>query len=104
MTLTNYESRREERRGLANIKDSIDASIQRLEDFIEKHRGRVITATRNNTDNTSFNRTEMTQKQKWEEKQLYGRFKQLTSDITQNNAIRTNHIGYLVVEMKRSIT
>ena len=58
----------------------------------------------------------ITRKQKWEEKQLYGRFKRLTSDISdekiwtwlrkgnlkrenesllitaQNNAIRTNHI------------
>ena len=62
------------------------------------------------------NRTEITKKQKWQEKQLYGRFKQLTSDIAlkktqmwlqkrklkreiesllivaQNNAIRTNHV------------
>ena len=59
---------------------------------------------------------EITRKQKWEEKQLYGRFKRLTSDIShekiwtwlrkgnlkketeslliaaQNNPIKTNHI------------
>ena len=61
-------------------------------------------------------RTEITRKQKWEEKQLYGRFKRLTNErsyektwtwlrkgnleretkslliAAQNNAIRTNHI------------
>ena len=58
------------------------ASIQWLEDYIEKHGGRLITATRNNTDNMRINRIEITKKQKWEEKQLYGRFKLLTSDIS----------------------
>ena len=32
-----YESRKEGRRGLEIIEDSVDASIQRLEDYIEKH-------------------------------------------------------------------
>ena len=30
---------------------------------------------RKNTDNTSVNRTKITRKQKWEEKQLYGNLK-----------------------------
>ncbi len=34
-----YVSRKEGRRGLASIEDSVDASIQRLEDYIEKHDG-----------------------------------------------------------------
>ena len=76
-----YVLRREGKRGLASIEDSVDASIQQLEDYIEKHRGRLITAKRNNTDNTRISRTTITRKQKWEEKQLYGRFKRLTSDI-----------------------
>ena len=46
------------------------------------HGGRLVTATRNNTDNTRINRTEITRKQKWEEKQLYGYFKRLTSNIS----------------------
>ena len=62
-----YTSRKEEGRGLTSIEDSVDASI-RLEDYIEKSRGRLITATRNNTDNTKTNRTEITRKQKWDEK------------------------------------
>ena len=69
-----YVSRKEEGRGLASIEDSVDASIQRLEDYIEKHEGRLILAIRNNTDNIMDNRMTITMKQKWEEKQLYGRF------------------------------
>ena len=53
-----YVSRKEEGRGLASIEDSVDttalktAMIQRLEDYIEKHERGLITATRNDTDNT----------------------------------------------------
>ena len=46
MTLIDYVSRRERGRGFVNIEDSFDASIQRLEDYIEKQGGRLITATR----------------------------------------------------------
>ena len=111
-----YVSRREGGRGLASIEDSIDALIQRLEHYIEKHGRRLITATRNNTNDTRTGRRTINKKQKWEEKQLYRRFKQIISDISyektwvglrkgnlkgeteslliaaQNNAIRTNHI------------
>ena len=76
----------------------------------------MITDIRNNTDNTIDNRTTITRKQKWEEKQLYGHFKRLINSIShdktwtwirkgnfkreteylliavQNSAIRTNHI------------
>ena len=44
-----YVSRKEGRRGLASIEDSVDASIQRLEDYIEKHERGLITAIRNDT-------------------------------------------------------
>ena len=44
-----YVSRKEGGRGLASIEDSFDASIQRLEDYIEKHKGGLITTIRNNT-------------------------------------------------------
>ena len=56
-----YVSRKEEGRGLVSIKDSVDASIQRLEDYVEKH-GVLITATRNNTDDTMDNRMTKTRK------------------------------------------
>ena len=60
---------------LPSIEDSVDAPIQRIEDYIEKHEERLITATRNNTNNIKTNRMTITRKQKLEEKQLYGRFK-----------------------------
>ena len=107
-----YVSRKEGGRGLTNI----DAAIQRLEDYIEKRGGRLIRATRNNTDNMRTNRMAIIKKQKWEEKQLNEHLKRLISDVShkktwtwlrkgnleketeslliaaQNNAIRTNHI------------
>ena len=54
--------------GLASIEDSVDVSIQRLEDYIEKYKRGLITANRNNTDNTIDNRMTTTRKQKWEKK------------------------------------
>ena len=39
-----YVSRKEGGRGLASIEDSVDASIQRLKDYIEKHVQGLITA------------------------------------------------------------
>ena len=111
-----YVSRKEWGRELTSIEDSVDASIKRLEDYIEKHERGLITAIRNNTDNTIDNRMTRTRKQKWEEKPHFGRFKRLINNISrnktwtwlrkgnlkrktesllsaaQNNAVRTNHI------------
>ena len=83
-----YVSRKEKGKGLASIEDSVDVSIQRLKDYIEKHEGRLITATRNDTDNTKTYRMTITRKQKWEAKQLYGRFKGLISDISHEKTWR----------------
>ena len=58
------------RKRLTCIGDSVDASI-RLEDYIEKCGDGLITATRDDTDNTKTSRTTITRKQKWKEKQLY---------------------------------
>ena len=55
-----YVSRKEGRRRLASIEDSVDASIHRLEDYIGKHERGLITAIRNNTDNTIDNRMTIT--------------------------------------------
>ena len=60
-------------RGIASIEYSVYASIQQLEDYMEKEGGRLIAATRNNTDKTRINRTEITRKQKLRSK---------TSDIS----------------------
>ena len=75
-----YMSRKECGRGLVGIEDNIDALIRWLKDYIEK--GRLITATRNNTDNKRVNWTNITKKQKWKEKQLYRHLKQQMSDIS----------------------
>ena len=40
-----YVPRKEEGRGLTCIEDSVDASIQRLKDHIQKRRERLITKT-----------------------------------------------------------
>ena len=79
-----YVPRKEGGRGLVTIEHSVDISIQRLEDYIEKHGQGLITAIRNNTDNTIYNRMTITRKQKWEEKQLYQRFKRLINNISQD--------------------
>ena len=122
-----YVSRKEWGRGLASIEDSVDASIQRLEAFIEKHERGLIIAIRNNTDKTIDNRMTITRKQKWEVKQLNVRFKRLINNISrdktwtwlrkgnfkketeslltaaQNNAIRTNHIKVRIDKTQQNI-
>ena len=111
-----YVSRKEGGRELASIEDSVDPSIQRFEDNIQKHDGGLITAIRNDTDNTMENGMTITRKRKWEGEQLYGLFKQLINNIShdktwawlrkgnfkreteslliavQDNAVKTNHI------------
>ena len=113
-----YVPRKEGERGLTSIEDSVDASIQRLEDYIEKHEEGLITAIKNDTYNTMANRLTVTRKQKWEGKELSVRFKRLINNIShqktwmwlkkkngnfkweteyhliaeQNNAIRTKHV------------
>ena len=63
MISTDYVARKEGRRGLAIIEDSVDKSIRRLEDYIKKSKERLITETRNNINSTGINRT-ITWKQK----------------------------------------
>ena len=85
-----YVSRKEGGRGLGSIEDSIDASILQLEDYIQKHDGGLISAIRNDTDNTLDNRMTITRKQKWEGKQLYGRFKRLINNISWTRVVLSN--------------
>ena len=66
-----YVSRKEGGRWFASIEDSVDASIQRLEDYLGKNGG-LITAIRNNTDNTMENRMTITRKKKWEKNNSVG--------------------------------
>ena len=65
-----YVFKKEGGRRLARIKDSVDASIQPLIDYIKDCGRKLVTPTRNNTDHTRINKTTITRKQKWEEKQL----------------------------------
>ena len=87
-----YVSRKEGGRGLVSIEDTVDAYIQRLEDYIPKKKtknkndGGLITDIINDTDNTMNNRITITMKQKWEWKQHYGRFKRLINNISHEKA------------------
>ena len=95
-----YVSRKERGRGLASIEDSADASIQRLEDYIENHERGLITATRNDTDNTVDDRMTTTSNKNGRKNNLNdwlrkGNLKRETESlliVAQDNAIRTNHI------------
>ena len=58
-----YVSRKEGERGLASIEDTVEESIQRLEDYIEKHKRGLVTTIRVDTDNT-INERMTTRKQK----------------------------------------
>ena len=95
-------------RGLPSTEDSVDASIQRLEDYIEKHEGGLVTAIRNDTDNIVTNRMTIIRKQKWEEKTKRQHFTRENLDVAkkknlkreiesllvaaQNNVIKINHM------------
>ena len=91
-----------------------------------RHEGGLITAIRNNTYNTIYNKMTITRKQTWEGKQLYGRFKRVINNIShhktwtwlrkgnfkreiesllmaaQNSAIRTNHIKARIDKMQQN--
>ena len=67
-----YVSRKEgEKRHLPALKTAL---THRYNDYIQKHEGGLVTATRLETENTMNNRMTITRKQKWKGKQLYGRF------------------------------
>ena len=67
-----YVPRKEGERRLASIEDSVDTSIQGLEDYIEKHERALIPAIRNNTDNTIDYRMIITRKQNGKENNSMG--------------------------------
>ena len=60
-----YVSRREGGRRPVSTEDSMDTSIHRLEDYIQK-RERILIIKNNNNERTSG--STITRKQKWEEK------------------------------------
>ena len=65
-----YVSRKEGWRVLTSFEESVDASMQWPENYIEKRGGRIITVTRNNTDNMRSNWTEISRKQKCEKNSI----------------------------------
>ena len=110
-----YVSKKEGGRELASIEDGVDASIQRLGDYIEKHEGGLITAVRNilttrwptewqkqGNKNGKKNNSERFKRlinnishQKtwtWLRKGIYKRETESLLIAAQNNAIKTNHI------------
>ena len=75
-----YVSKKEGGRGLTSIEDSVDASIQWLKDYIEKHEQGLITAIKDDAGNTMANRMTIT-RNKNGKKNNYGRFKWLINNI-----------------------
>ena len=61
-----YVSRKVGRKGLISIENNVDASIERLEDYLEKRGGWLIAASWNNTNDKGTGRTTINRKQKWE--------------------------------------
>ena len=72
-------SRNEKGRGFDSIEDSIDSSISLFNDIIIKSKKSLIRTIRNNRSNLRINKTTTIRKQIWEEKQLYGYFKETKS-------------------------
>ena len=111
----NFQEKREEDDLLA-LKTALTHRYNDSKTIYKKNERGLITATRNDTDNTMNNRMTITRKQKWEGKQLYGLFKRLINNISrdktwtwlrkgnfkreidslliaaQDNAVSTNHI------------
>ena len=76
-----YVSRKEGRKQLPSIRDSIAASIQWLEAYTKKIIERLFTSYRYGNQNVN-SKAKQIRKQKWEEKQLIGYFKWETIEIT----------------------
>ena len=103
MTLTDYmfQGKREEEEMPAlktalmhRYNDSKAICKNTKEDPLQPPEGGFITAIRNDTDNTMDNRMTIHMKQKWEEKQLYGRFKRLISIISHEKTRRRTHYSH----------
>ena len=120
-----FVSVKEWERGFASNKDSVDASIRGHENYIKKRKEGLITAGTTSTDNIKTNKPTINEKQKWDEKQLYGYFKQQICEISHEktwtwlrkgnlnseseslltaaeNAIRTNYIKAKIENMQQN--
>ena len=81
MTDYMFQEKREEE-DLPALKTALTHRYNDSKTIYKKHEGGLIRATRNKTENTMNNRMTITRKQKWEGKQLYGRFKRLINNIS----------------------
>ena len=70
----------------------VDTSIWDLQDYKKKSKERLIKESSNSINNIMTNRTSITRKQKWEEKQLYEVFKRQTSDIAHMDMVKNEHL------------
>ena len=52
-----YVSRKEGVRRLVSIEENVDSSMQEIDDYNDKNKGRLILAPSNSTDNMTTNRT-----------------------------------------------
>ena len=77
-------SRKKRRKKTCQHDESLDTSIQWIEDYIKKGGKILIKAISNNTDNTSINRTTITRKQKWQENNFM--------DISRDKQVKSNEI------------
>ena len=76
-----FQEKREEE-DLPALKTSLTHRYNDSKTIYKKHERGLITTFRNDTDNTMDNRITITRKQKWEGKQLYGRFNRLINNIS----------------------
>ena len=80
--LYQYVAIKEGERGLANIEEFVSASTQGLDDYIKKSKERLMVAATNDNNYIKINRTIITRKHIWKEKQMYEYFKRQTSKIS----------------------
>ena len=96
-----YVSRKEGRKRLDSIEDSMDALIRGLKDYLKKIKERLIIVTNKSTDSIRTNRTTTKiRKQKWEEKQAYGYFMRQTDEISHEKTWVWLRKGHLKRETK----
>ena len=77
-----YVSGQEGGRGIANIEDCVEATIQGLKEYTKTSKERLLMITNNSRCNIWTNKkTTKTRKRRWEEKQLYGYFKRQSGEV-----------------------
>ena len=101
-----YVKRKDGGRGLSSIEDCVNDAKKELEKYIMQNTERIIMATRTEKINKTENREtwNKTRKEKWEEKQLHGRFIRMTKDENNENTWTWMRKGHLSRETESLIT